>query len=145
MRIALIQCNPLIGDLAGNRAALVEHCLKAIASGASLGLAPELALWGYPPRDLLLQPALLRQQHKQLDLLASALPAGFNLLAGVVEPAGKHLFNGMALIQKDTWQVVARKQLLPSYDVFDEQRYFLPGDQPCWIDLKETPGQRPLR
>lgn len=145
MRIALIQCNPLIGDLAGNRAALVEHCLEAIASGASLGLAPELALWGYPPRDLLLQPALLRQQHKQLDLLASALPAGFNLLAGVVEPAGKHLFNGMALIQKDTWQVVARKQLLPSYDVFDEQRYFLPGDQPCWIDLEETPGQQPLR
>ena len=75
VRIALIQCNPLIGDLAGNRAALVEYCLEAIASGASLGLAPELALWGYPPRDLLLQPALLRQQHKQLDLLASALPA----------------------------------------------------------------------
>ena len=145
MRIALIQCNPLIGDLAGNRAALATHCLEAIASGASLGLAPELVLWGYPPRDLLLRSALVEEQQNQLNILASSLPAGFSLLAGVVEPVAEHLYNGMALIQKDKWQVVARKQLLPNYDVFDEQRYFLCGNQPCWININEPETSTSLR
>lgn len=145
MRIALIQCNPLIGDLAGNRAALAEYCLEAVASGAQLALAPELVLWGYPPQDLLLRQALVEEQQLQLNVLAAAMPADFSLLAGVVEPNGSHLFNGMALIQKNKWQLVARKQLLPSYDVFDEHRYFLPGNQPCWLDLEISPNGPPLR
>ena len=67
MRIALIQSNPLVGDLQGNRLRLQEQCLQASEAGADLALAPELALWGYPPRDLLLQPSLQQQQDRQLQ------------------------------------------------------------------------------
>lgn len=87
----------------------------------------------------------MEEQQNQLNILASSLPAGFSLLAGVVEPVAEHLYNGMALIQKDKWQVVARKQLLPNYDVFDEQRYFLCGNQPCWININEPETSASLR
>ena len=97
MRIALIQSNPLVGDLQGNRQRLQEQCLQAAQAGELV--APELALWGYPPRDLLLQPALQQQQDRQLDQLAGALPPGFGLLLGVVETSGRRLFNAMALVE----------------------------------------------
>ena len=158
MRIALIQSNPLVGDLQGNRQRLQEQCLQAAQSGGELALAPELALWGYPPRDLLLQPALQQQQDRQLDQLAGALPPGFGLLLGVVETSGRRLFNAMALVEHSGWRLVARKRLLPSYDVFDEQRYFHSGDQPALLswggqrlgltlceDLWVNPNQRPQR
>ena len=99
MRIALIQSNPLVGDLQGNRQRLQEQCLQAAQAGGELALAPELALWGYPPRDLLLQPALQQQQDRQLDQLSGALPPGFGLLLGVVETSGRRLFNAMALVE----------------------------------------------
>ena len=134
MRIALIQSNPLVGDLQGNRQRLQEQCLQAAQAGGELALAPELALWGYPPRDLLLQPALQQQQDRQLDQLSGALPPGFGLLLGVVETSGRRLFNAMALVENSGWRLVARKRLLPSYDVFDEQRYFHSGDQPALLN-----------
>jgi NAD+ synthase (glutamine-hydrolysing) len=131
VRIALIQSNPLVGDLQGNRLRLQEQCLQASEAGADLALAPELALWGYPPRDLLLQPSLQQQQDRQLQQLSEALPPGLGLLLGVVETNGQRLFNAMALVENQGWQLVARKRLLPSYDVFDEQRYFHSGEQPA--------------
>ena len=133
MRIALIQSNPLVGDLQGNRRRLQEQCLQASEAGADLALAPELALWGYPPRDLLLQPSLQQQQDRQLQQLSEALPPGLGLLLGVVETNGQRLFNAMALVKSKGWQLVARKRLLPSYDVFDEQRYFHSGEQPALL------------
>lgn len=144
MRIALIQSNPLVGDLAGNGHALLQQCRAAAAAGAELALAPELALWGYPPRDLLMQPSLQRAEQQQLDQLAQELPQELALLLGVAEPSGARLFNAMALIQHGAWRVVARKRLLPSYDVFDEQRYFSAGDRPCLLEL-ERADQPPLR
>ena len=141
MRIALIQSNPLVGDLSGNRAALQQHCGQAAAQGAQLALAPELALWGYPPRDLLLRPSLLEEQGRQLDQLCRALPPGLSLLAGVVEPQPEGLYNSMALVEAHRWRVVARKRLLPSYDVFDELRYFRAGQEPCWLDLTTNQGK----
>ncbi len=89
VRIALIQSNPLVGDLQGNRQRLQQQCLQAAEAGAELALAPELALWGYPPRDLLLQPALRQQQDRQLDQLSGALPPGFGLLLGWLRPVAK--------------------------------------------------------
>ncbi|MEB3240019.1 MAG: nitrilase-related carbon-nitrogen hydrolase, partial [Cyanobacteriota bacterium] len=74
LRIALIQANPLVGDLHGNREAIAEQCRQAATTGCRLALAPELALWGYPPRDLLLRPALQQEHDRQLQQLAEQLP-----------------------------------------------------------------------
>ena len=140
MRLALAQINPLVGDLSGNAALLLAACRTAYTQGAELVVAPELALWGYPPRDLLLRPALRRRQVEALDQLAAELPSGLALLLGVSEAAPDHqqpdLFNAAALVQASGWRVVARKRLLPSYDVFDERRYFRPGDQPGLLELE---------
>ena len=145
MRIALAQINPLVGDLLGNGAQLLQACRAAAAEGADLVVAPELALWGYPPRDLLLRPALRQRQTQALDQLAAQLPSGLALLLGVSEPAADgqqpDLFNAAALVEPQGWRVVARKRLLPSYDVFDERRYFRPADQPCLLEL-ERGGRR---
>ena len=140
MRIALAQINPLVGDLLGNRQQLLQACRTAADQGAELVVAPELALWGYPPRDLLLRPALRQRQHQALDQLVAELPAGLALLLGVSDPASDgqqpDLFNAAALVEAQGWRVVARKRLLPSYDVFDERRYFRPADQPCLLELE---------
>ena len=145
MRLALAQINPLVGDLSGNAALLLAACRTAHTQGAELVVAPELALWGYPPRDLLLRPALRRRQVEALDQLAAELPSGLALLLGASEAAPDHqqpdLFNAAALVQASGWRVVARKRLLPSYDVFDERRYFRPGDQPGLLEL-EHGGRR---
>jgi NAD+ synthase (glutamine-hydrolysing) len=144
VRIALIQSNPLVGDLRGNTAALLGDACQAAAAGAQLALAPELALWGYPPRDLLLQQDLVELQDQQLDHLAASLPPELALLLGVVERQPRAMHNALALVHEQQWKVVARKRLLPSYDVFDERRYFTPGQEPGLLELK-LQGQPPLR
>ena len=150
MRFALAQLNPLVGDLEGNAERLRRASALAAAAAADLVLSPELSLWGYPPRDLLLRPALLEQQERVLDGLAQALqqagPAqAAPLLVGMVEPiaagtrAGLH--NAVALVEAGQWRVVYRKRLLPSYDVFDERRYFQPGAGSGVLEL-ERDGRR---
>ncbi len=137
MRLALAQINPLVGDLPGNGARLLAACRSAAAGGAELVLAPELSLWGYPPRDLLLRPRLLARQQEVLDGLAAELPANLALLVGVVEPAATGapgLRNALALVERDHWRIVARKRLLPTYDVFDERRYFQAGEEPAVLE-----------
>jgi NAD+ synthase (glutamine-hydrolysing) len=142
MRLALAQLNPVVGDLAGNGARILAACHRAAALGGELVLTPELSLWGYPPRDLLLLPARLDAQTEALDALAAGLdgmggaPA---LLVGMAEPCGERslpsLHNALALVEAGSWRVVARKQLLPSYDVFDERRYFRPAPGPSLLEL----------
>ena len=151
MRIALAQTNPLVGDLSGNAKRLLEACLKlnhqAQAPPPALVVSPELSLWGYPPRDLLLSPEHLQQQNEALNLLQQGLSHALPqtaLLVGVVEPAPDQqhprLFNAAALVNANGWRVVARKQLLPTYDVFDESRYFRPANQPSVLSF-EAEGQ----
>jgi len=147
MRLALAQLNPLIGDIEGNADRILAAAQQAADHGADLLLTPELALWGYPPRDLLLRPALLQRQQEQLEALAAALPPGLALLLGMAEPASAsgapRLWNALALVEAGGWRVVARKRLLPSYDVFDEARYFLPGDSAAVLAWPD--GERMLR
>ena len=151
MRIALAQTNPLVGDLSGNAIRLLEACLKlshqAQGTPPALVVSPELSLWGYPPRDLLLSPEHLQQQNEALNLLQQGLSHALPqtaLLVGVVEPAPDQqhprLFNAAALVEAKGWRVVARKQLLPTYDVFDESRYFRPANQASVLSF-EAEGQ----
>ena len=139
MRISLAQLNPLIGDLDANGCQLLAAARRAAASGTQLLVASELVLWGYPPRDLLLVPSLLQQQERVLQQLVATLPADLQLLLGMAEPidAGgdSPLHNAVALVDRTGWRVVAAKRLLPSYDVFDERRYFRPGQRPGVVDL----------
>ncbi|WP_216901594.1 NAD+ synthase [Synechococcus sp. CCY 9618] len=139
MRLALAQLNPVVGDLEGNGRRILAAAHQARAAGASLLLSPELSLWGYPPRDLLLRPALIRRQGEVLEQLAADCPADLSLLVGVAEPAEgpgqPGLYNALALVERGTWRSVCRKRLLPSYDVFDERRYFRPGGAPAVLEL----------
>lgn len=140
MRLALAQLNALVGDLEGNGDRLLAACRQAAAAGADLVVSSELSLWGYPPRDLLLQQSLIEQQTRVLDRLAAAMPAGLGLLVGVAEatpePGWPSLYNAVALVEPTGWRVVGRKRLLPSYDVFDERRYFRPGQEPALLELE---------
>jgi len=132
-RITLAQIDPTIGDFDGNAALVRRAAGQARAAGATLVLFPELALCGYPPRDLLDLPEFLDRAAATLAALAE--PAdwsrGLSLLVGFPErvagspPPG--LMNSVALISGGRVAAVGRKSLLPSYDVFDETRYFLPS------------------
>ena len=145
--IGLAQLNPLVGDLEGNSRQVLVAARQAAAAGVQVLVTPELALWGYSPRDLLLLPSVLRRQQKVLDALALALPEDLRVLVGVVVPladgGGCPLHNSAALVGDGGWRVVAAKRLLPSYDVFDERRYFRPGDRPGLVEIPLA--GRPLR
>ena len=137
--IGLAQLNPLVGDLEGNGRQVLMAARQAAAAGVQVLVAPELVLWGYPPRDLLLLPRLLRRQQQVLDDLAQALPENLQVLMGVVNPLADGgdcpLHNSAALVGEGGWRVVAAKRLLPSYDVFDERRYFRAGRQPGLVEI----------
>jgi NAD+ synthase (glutamine-hydrolysing) len=136
MKIAIAQLNPTIGDLANNCQQIVEAAHKAAQEGARLMLTPELSLCGYPPRDLLLSPDFVTSISKHLQQLAQQLPSQIAVLVGTVElnplatsKGQKLLFNSMALIDEGQIKTIFHKRLLPTYDVFDEYRYFEPGRQ----------------
>ncbi|TVQ57159.1 MAG: NAD+ synthase, partial [Spirulina sp. DLM2.Bin59] len=143
MKVAIAQLNPTIGDLKGNAAQILAAAEGAIAQGANLLLTPELSLCGYPPRDLLLQPSFIAAMAGQLVELAQALPPTLTTLVGIAqtnsraqESGQKPLFNAMALLAGGQVQQFFPKRLLPTYDVFDEDRYFEPGDQPNQFTLE---------
>lgn len=142
MKIAIAQLNPTVGDLAGNRQQIITAAQTAIAQGAQLMLTPELSLCGYPPRDLLLSPEFLEMMRKALSVLAMELPFQLAVLVGVVainpeaaEKGQKPLFNSIALLEQGKVQRLFSKRLLPTYDVFDEDRYFEPRHQPNIFEL----------
>ena len=132
-RIALGQLNTTVGDFAGNAAKVRAATARARAEGATLVVFPELAICGYPPRDFLDLPEFLSRARRTLDELAApaewsrgiAVAVGFPEVAeGAPPPA---VYNAVALIEGGRIVAVGRKSLLPTYDVFDETRYFLPA------------------
>ncbi len=139
MRIALAQLNPVVGDFKGNASQILDAVRKAEDQAAELVLTPELSLWGYPPRDQLLEPSRIQQQEKVLHWLVNQLSSSITLMVGAALPAADarspRLLNGVVLVNRLGWRPIAHKQLLPSYDVFDERRYFRPGDGPCLLTL----------
>ena len=134
MKIAIAQLNPTIGDLSGNAQQILEVAQKAVKEGVRLLLTPELSLCGYPPRDLLLSPGFVDSISQYLEKLAQQLPHQIAVLVGTVEintdasyQGKKPLFNSIALLDGGKIEQIFHKRLLPTYDVFDEDRYFEPG------------------
>ena len=125
MRLALAQINPVVGDLDGNRALIVDRIGEAAAAGADLVALPELAVTGYPPEDLLLRPGFVRAAARSLEQIAAATN-GITALVGVPLYDGD-LYNACAICSDGRVQAVYRKRFLPNYGVFDEDRYFAPG------------------
>ena len=124
-RIGLAQINPVVGDLWGNSRLIVDWIGRARDQGADIVLFPELALTGYPPEDLVLKPAFVRDNLKQLDVVVEATK-GISAVVGFVDEEGD-LFNAAAFMHDGELKAVYHKVFLPNYGVFDEQRYFTPG------------------
>ncbi|MDA0190291.1 MAG: NAD+ synthase [Proteobacteria bacterium] len=135
LRIAIAQINVTVGDLAGNVERILDFAERARAQGADLLLTPELALCGYPPEDLLLRPDFHAACERALDDLA-ARARGISVLVGHPESRDGARFNAATLLADGRRVVTYRKHRLPNYEVFDEERYFDPGDSPCVITVK---------
>jgi NAD+ synthase (glutamine-hydrolysing) len=125
LRIGLAQINPTVGDLWGNSRLIVDWIGHARDQGVDIVCFPELAITGYPPEDLVLKPAFVRDNLKQLDAVALATK-GISAVVGFVDEDGD-IFNAAAFLHDGELKAVYHKVFLPNYGVFDEQRYFTPG------------------
>jgi NAD+ synthase (glutamine-hydrolysing) len=145
VKIALGQLNPTIGEFAANVRMIEEALSRAEAAGAALLVTSELSVTGYPPRDLLERPAFIAGAQRALDQLAArargtALVVGFpEALAPGQSATGRRIANSAALLHQGRVVSVHRKSLLPTYDVFDEWRYFEPATD---VDCVEFGGRR---
>lgn len=132
MRIAMAQLNPIVGDIAGNTQNILHAIARAKDQGAGLVIFSELAVIGYPPRDLLLKPVVLEQMAAAVDHISRQC-VGITALVGFVEQntaaVGRTLRNAAAFLRDGAIVAKGYKSLLPTYDVFDETRYFEPAPQ----------------
>jgi NAD+ synthase (glutamine-hydrolysing) len=136
--IALAQINPVVGDLSGNAKFIRDAAEVAHRSGAKLLVTPELALTGYPPEDLLLRPAFIEAAADALDQLRSALAVYSGLAVVVGHPLKTpHGLNNAASVLRDGHCIASyAKHELPNNEVFDEVRYFMPGNTPCVFEVE---------
>jgi NAD+ synthase (glutamine-hydrolysing) len=136
MRLALVQMNTVVGDLEGNRGRILERLDEARSGAADLVLFPELAVTGYPPEDLLLRPGFIRAAEASLRELAGAVR---DVVALVGFPHfERDLYNACAVCAEGEVKAVYHKRFLPNYGVFDEYRYFAPGDDLLLLRVGET-------
>jgi NAD+ synthase (glutamine-hydrolysing) len=137
MRLGLAQLNPTVGDLAGNRRKILDAYTTLAAQGAELVVFPELVVCGYPPRDLLFKRRFVPDVAESLAEIAAAIGA-VPAIIGTVElnphGRGRPFFNSAAFCYRGKVATVGRKCLLPTYDVFDEDRYFEPAPAPTIVD-----------
>jgi NAD+ synthase (glutamine-hydrolysing) len=138
MHLGLAQINTTVGDLSGNCRRIIEAYRTLVDRGAELVLFPELVVSGYPPRDLLFKQRFVADVESALTEVA-AVVGGVPALVGFVETntsgQGRPYFNAAAWCEQGEIRLVARKCLLPTYDVFDEDRYFEPASEPRTIDF----------
>ncbi|WP_013321828.1 NAD+ synthase [Gloeothece verrucosa] len=146
MKIAIAQLNPTVGDLWSNANNILEAAHQAASQGVRLLLTPELSLCGYPPKDLLLNPSFVHSLSVELENLAEKIPPQLAVLVGTVEAntdadsrGEKPLYNSIALLDEGKVKQIFHKRLLPTYDVFDEDRYFEPGRQSNAFTIFPTP------
>ncbi|MCE5309406.1 MAG: NAD+ synthase [Acidobacteriales bacterium] len=144
MRIALGQINTTVGDLSGNVDLMVRYVGRAVAGGAEIVVFPELSLTGYPPRDLLEKPSFVERAGIELKRLAEETSAlDITIVTGAIAPSpassGKSVVNCAVVLRGGRTLFTQHKMLLPTYDVFDEARYFLPAERQSIVELA---GQR---
>ncbi|MBW1943322.1 MAG: NAD+ synthase [Deltaproteobacteria bacterium] len=139
MKIALCQINPIIGDFQCNIALIRADIEKAKSEGCQLAVFPEMSLLGYPPKDLVERPAFISQNLRELEALASGIE-GISVLCGYVDEnplkTGRTLVNAVALIRDGKIAAKGGKRLLPTYDVFDEARYFEPSVESLVFEIE---------
>jgi NAD+ synthase (glutamine-hydrolysing) len=132
VKIALGQINPTVGDFSGNARKMVDFSRRARAEGAGLILFPELAVCGYPPRDLVERPSFVAHNRESVERIAVDT-AGIAVICGLVTPAlpdaERSAMNSAALLVDGKVRFIQSKMLLPTYDVFDEMRNFAPAKQ----------------
>jgi NAD+ synthase (glutamine-hydrolysing) len=126
MRLALAQIDTVVGDIDGNRGRILARLGEAREAGADLALFPELAVTGYPPEDLLLRPGFIRAARRAIDEIAAAT-VGITALVGGPQ-LDADLYNACFVLTDGAVRRVYRKRFLPNYGVFDEDRYFAPGN-----------------
>ena len=131
MRVALVQLNTVVGDLDGNVARVLDALDEAERAGADIAVFPELAITGYPPEDLVLKPGFVADNRAALDKVA-ARTGRCVAVVGFVD-AARDLHNAAAVCAHGEVQGIYHKRLLPNYAVFDEQRTFVPGDEPLQL------------
>ena len=139
MRVALLQLNPTAGDIGGNSSLIIRGVRNAQSQGADLVVTPELALMGYLPRDLLMSQGFIRRGCQELTRIAAEIQNAPPLLVGLATPnpaeMGRPLFNSAVLLKGGEVGQTFHKTLLPTYDVFDEDRYFEPAKEPGILEL----------
>jgi NAD+ synthase (glutamine-hydrolysing) len=139
MKVGFAQVNPTVGDLTGNTDKVLAAYHRAVKHGAEVVLAPELAIPGYPPRDLIFQSRFVPAQLEALEKLEHEV-GEVPLIVGFIEPRlahapGQSYYNAAAVLQRGHARRVVRKSLLPTYDVFDEARYFEPAESTAPIEI----------
>ncbi len=136
LRIVLAQLDLRVGDIHGNAARMRDAALDARDRlGAAVVVFPELALTGYPPEDLLLRPALHQQVLEALDRLRQQV-AGIHMVVGHPHQGLGGLYNAVSVLRDGRVLATGCKQHLPNYSVFDEKRYFVPGEGGCLVDIQ---------
>lgn len=144
MRIVLAQLNPIVGDIDGNALRIRATIDKARAGRADLVVFTELVMTGYPPKDLVLRSHFVERNILAVDDLAADTRDGPAVLVGFVDrnsaERGADLYNAAALLADGRRIATIHKSLLPTYDVFDEHRYFEPGNGAQAFDIKTTDG-----
>ncbi|HEX5761612.1 MAG TPA: NAD+ synthase [Solirubrobacterales bacterium] len=139
MRIALAQIDPTVGDVDGNAAKVAEWIERAASAGAELAIFPELCIPGYPAEDLYLKRHFVEANAQAVERLAAGV-RDVVALVGFAEPVvgggdHRHAHNSVAVLSQGGIRAVYRKNRLPNYSVFDEPRYFVPGEEPAMVEL----------
>jgi NAD+ synthase (glutamine-hydrolysing) len=135
VRIALGQIDSVLGDLSGNVEKMTAWTRNAAAAGADLVCFPELAITGYPPEDLVLRKAFVDDNLEALEELARRTTGDCAVLTGFVDRTARGLHNAAGLLRHGRVEARYHKHKLPNYGVFDEARYFVPGEEGCTIRL----------
>ncbi|HEB66976.1 MAG TPA: NAD+ synthase, partial [Gammaproteobacteria bacterium] len=139
LRLVVAQVDMLVGDIHGNVTRLIAEAERARDElGAQVVVFPELAVTGYPPEDLLLRPDLYEWVDEELTRLRKAVH-GITLIFGYPEKTPHGVYNAALVLRDGRILANARKRYLPNYAVFDEKRYFIPGQEACVVELEGVP------